>query len=203
MADKSDPYVFRVINGRVVPIKVSGEQRELRQDLQYARKKQRYHEGKKTARRRYAEAGATVAGGIAIIAGSQFGAGRFAKYAAKRLQPTRKRISELVAKKPASIEHAQAIKKLKRKVMHQAKITKQFRNYLAVTGVATGAGLTAKGFEKAVETYRQKPLSDREKIAAIVGLSATAVGTGAFAYGYRTGRGRKISAFFKKIKLGI
>ena len=75
MADKTDPYVFRVIRGRIVPIKITGEQRELRQQLQYKRKKARYYEKKKSKKRRYGEAAALAAGGIGLIVGARFGAG--------------------------------------------------------------------------------------------------------------------------------
>jgi len=202
MADKSDPYIFRVVNGRVIPIKVTGEQRELRQKLQYARKKNRYHEKKKRNRQRYAEAAGLVALGVGLVAGSRFGAGRFAKYAKSRLRPTTQRIKELTAIPAASPAHAKAIKKLKSKVAAQTKITRRFRDFLNISGVAAGATLTASGVEKGIETYRGKPLSNREKVATVVGTTSTLLGARAFKVGFKTGTGGKIGALYKKMKLG-
>jgi hypothetical protein len=201
MADISDPYVFRVIRGRIVPIKITGEQRELRQELQYKRKKARYHEKKKAESRRYGEAAAYVAGGIGLVLGAKFGAGKLTKYAKTQI----KNINAMTKgiNKFGSRAAKESFEQLRKKALWQSRLVKNARTASNVLIAPAGAAIAAMGVEKGIETFRGKPLSNRERVATFVGAAATAGGVAAFNYGQMTGRGRKITWLFNKIGIGF
>lgn len=199
MADVTSPYTFRIIRGRVVPIKITD--RPERQALQYQRKKARYHETKQSKGARYAKSAATVAAGVGLVVGARFGAGRLSKYVATKIKP----MAEFSNPRGVTfMDHvAEGFYRLRQKVFAQAKIVKKAKNVLNYGVVPVGATLAAAGIERAVETYKGKPLSNRERVAYLTGGAASAAGAGAFLYGYRTGQGRKIGKFFSKIGQGF
>jgi hypothetical protein len=198
MADKTSPYTFRVIRGRVVPIKIT--ERADRQALQYQRKKARYHEGKKSKGQRYGEAGAMIAAGGAGVVGAQFAAGKIQKYINTKLIPAYRFSKNVQFADRASKE---AFNQIRRNAKIQAKILTRSKKWLRGGAVVGATVLAAKGFEKAVETYKGRPLSDRESVAYGTGFAATAGGAAAYSLGVLSGQGRKIGWVFKKLRIPL
>lgn len=198
MADKTSPYTFRVIRGRIVPIKIT--ERTDRQALQYKRKKARYHEDKKSKSQRYGEAGAMIAAGGAGVVGSQFAAGKIQKYINTKLIPAY-RFSKNV--KFADTASKQAFQQIRQNARYQAKILTRSKKWLRGGAVVGATVLAAKGFEKAVETYKGRPLSDRESVAYGTGFAATLGGAAAYGLGRLSGQGRKIGWVFKKLRIPL